>query len=132
MVVVPTGAAVVAYAVLGSVVIFQRTTDKARVALITFVGISGVLIILILSLLFVGPNSNIAYVFIRCRFIFLAIMMPASLFFLFIATRRESLFNAYAANLDRAGLLRPRRPFLAPDDESTGWCWRASQAESAV
>ena len=38
---------------------------------------------------------------IRCVFIVLAILIPPSLFFLFIATRRESLFNAYTSNLDR-------------------------------
>jgi hypothetical protein len=32
-----------------------------------------------------------------------------SLFFLFIATRRESLFNQYAGSLDRLGLLRKRQ-----------------------
>jgi hypothetical protein len=106
---------VLIYAIAGGVVIFRRTDDKARVALITFLGIPLVLAILILAVIFFPP---VAHVFIRCVFIFFAIMIPASLFFLFIATRRESLFNAYTANLDRAGLLRPRRLFPAPNDDS--------------
>jgi hypothetical protein len=44
-----------------------------------------------------------------------ATFMPATLYFLFIAARRESLFNTFATNLDRFGLLR-RRWVAGPDD----------------
>jgi len=98
--------AILAYAVVGSVLIFRRTTDRGRVAVITFVGAPLVLVAMILLVLFFPPYAQML---IRCVFIILAIMIPASLFFLFIATRRESLFNAYTANLDRLGLLRPRQ-----------------------
>jgi hypothetical protein len=100
--------AILAYAIVGSIFIFRRTTDKGRVAVITFVGAPLVLVGMILLVLFFPPY---AHIFIRCVFIILAIMIPASLFFLFIATRRESLFNAYTSNLDRLGLLRPRQLF---------------------
>jgi hypothetical protein len=43
---------------------------------------------------------------IRLCFLTIAIFLPASLYFLFIAARRESLFNAFATNLSRLGLLR--------------------------
>lgn len=109
--------AIFGYAIAGGIFIFRRTNDKVRVALITFLGIPLVLSVLILSVFFFSPK---AHIFIRCVFIFLAIMIPASLFFLFIATRRESLFNAYTANLDRAGLLRPRRLFPTANDDSKG------------
>jgi len=105
------------YSILAGVITFRRTTDKARVGIITFGGVPLALTLLICLVIFGGP---IAYIFIRCVFIFFAIMIPASLFFLFIATRRESLFNAYTANLDRAGLLRPRRLLSPPNDESMG------------
>jgi RimJ/RimL family protein N-acetyltransferase len=38
--------------------------------------------------------------------LFAATFLPAMLYVLFISTRRESLFNAFAANLERLGLLR--------------------------
>jgi hypothetical protein len=44
-----------------------------------------------------------------------ATFMPATLYFLFIAARRESLFNTFATNLDRLGLLH-RRWVAGPDD----------------
>ena len=43
---------------------------------------------------------------IRLCFLTVAIFLPASLYFLFIAARRESLFNAFTTNLSRLGLLR--------------------------
>jgi hypothetical protein len=44
---------------------------------------------------------------VRLIFLIIAIFLPASLYFLFIAARRESLFNALPTNLTRLGLLRP-------------------------
>jgi hypothetical protein len=107
--------AALVYLIASAILVFRRTDDKARVAVITFVGVPLILAILILAVIFFPP---VAHVFIRCVFIFFAIMIPASLFFLFIATRREGLFNAYTANLDRAGLLRPRRLLPDPNDNS--------------
>jgi hypothetical protein len=65
---------------------------------------------------FCGPVLSSA-IFLLCLFpggrrllhiVFLsgAIFLPASLYFLFIAARRESLFNAFTTNLSRLGLLR--------------------------
>jgi hypothetical protein len=96
--------AALGYAIVSSVLVYLRTNDKTRVAIITFVGLPTVLAILLILV-----NFSVGYIFIRCLFIFFAIVIPAALFYLFIATRRESLFNAYTANLDRVGLLRPRR-----------------------
>ena len=44
-----------------------------------------------------------------------ATFMPATLYFLFMAARRESLFNTFATNLDRLGLLHARW-IAGPDD----------------
>ena len=65
---------------------------------------------------FCGPVLSSA-IFLLCFFpdgrrllhiVFLsgAIFLPASLYFLFIAARRESLFNAFTTNLSRLGVLR--------------------------
>jgi len=94
------------YAVVGVAVTLRRTDDKMRVGLITFIGAPLVLLLMIGLVVFFPPY---AYMLIRWVFIVLAILIPPSLFFLFIATRRESLFNAYTSNLDRLGLLGPRR-----------------------
>ena len=109
-----TALVVLGYGILGAIFTLRRTDDKARVALITFVGAPLVLGGMILLVVFFPPY---AYMLIRFVFIVLAILIPPSLFFLFIATRRESLFNAYTSNLDRLGLLGPRRLSSA---ETTG------------
>jgi hypothetical protein len=46
-----------------------------------------------------------------------ATFMPATLYFLFIAARRESLFNSFATTLERLGLLR-RQWVAGPDEEA--------------
>jgi hypothetical protein len=94
------------YAAVGVAVTVRRTDDRMRVGLITFIGAPFVLLLMIGLVIFFPPY---AYMLIRCVFIVLAILIPPSLFFLFIATRRESLFNAYTSNLDRLGLLGARR-----------------------
>ena len=95
----------IGYAILTAILLLRAVNDKNRVAIIIFFGIPVVLAALVTSSFY---YEGFAPIVIRCAFIFFAVMIPASLFFLFIATRRESLFNAYTANLDRVGLLRPR------------------------
>ena len=54
-----------------------------------------------------GLNNELAVA--RAAFVYAVVLLPPSLFFLFIATRRQSLFNNYATNLDRLGLLSKRQ-----------------------
>ena len=54
------------------------------------------------------------------RIVFLAIvtLLPATMYYLFIATRKVSLLNEFVNNLDRLGLLAvQKRPGLDPTDE---------------
>lgn len=81
------------------------SSRNSRAALITFGGLP----ILAYALTTIGwwldQPSGVA----RAVFVYIAAVLPASLYVLFIATRRESLFNSYTANLDRLGLLRKRQ-----------------------
>jgi hypothetical protein len=80
-------------------------TKNVRVGLITFGGLP--LLAYVLASISYKLHGPIAIA--RMTFIYAVVLLPPSLFFLFIATRRESLFNQYAANLDRLGLLRKRQ-----------------------
>ncbi len=46
---------------------------------------------------------------LRALFLYTVIVLPGCLFFVFVGLRKENLFNAYVANLERLGLLRRRR-----------------------
>jgi len=81
------------------------TLRNARVALVTFGGLP--LLAYLLASIACTLSNPIAVA--RVAFIYMAVLLPASLFFLFIATRRESLFNQYVTSLDRLGLLRKRQ-----------------------
>jgi hypothetical protein len=64
--------------------------------------------------------SNYAPLVLRCLFLAFAILIPPGLYYLFIATRRDSLLNAYVSNLSRLGLLRRQcRPQPAGSDGAT-------------
>ena len=85
---------------------------NTRVALVTFGGLP--LLAYVLGSIACTLSDPIAVA--RVAFIYMAVLLPASLFFLFIATRRESLFNQYATSLDRLGLLRKRQLRVATMD----------------
>jgi hypothetical protein len=85
---------------------------STRVALVTFGGLP--LLAYVLGSIACTLGDPIAVA--RVAFIYMAVLLPASLFFLFIATRRESLFNQYATSLDRLGLLRKRQLRVATMD----------------
>ena len=88
------------------------TLRNTRVALVTFGGLP--LLAYVLASIACTLSNPIAVA--RVAFIYMAVLLPASLFFLFIATRRESLFNQYATSLDRLGLLRKRQLRVASAD----------------
>jgi hypothetical protein len=81
------------------------TFRNTRVALVTFGGLP--LLAYLLGSIACVISDPVAVA--RMAFVYMAVLLPASLFFLFIATRRESLFNQYATSLDRLGLLRKRQ-----------------------
>ena len=83
----------------------RATLRNMRVALVTFGGLPLLAYELGSIACMLGNPIAVA----RVAFIYMAVLLPASLFFLFIATRRESLFNQYAGSLDRLGLLRKRQ-----------------------
>lgn len=78
---------------------------NTRVALVTFGGLP--LLAYVLGSVACMLSNPVAVA--RVAFVYMAVLLPASLYFLFIATRRESLFNQYATSLDRLGLLRKRQ-----------------------
>jgi len=68
-----------------------------------FIFCCGPLMFTAISLVCLIPDGPLL---LRLGFLSGAILFPASLYFLFIASRRESLFDAFTANLTRLGLLR--------------------------
>lgn len=101
-VVVATGIFFAAY------VVMQRYGNRAknmRAALLTLGGVP----LLAYGLTVIAFQCGHPVAVARTVFVALAVLLPPSLFFLFVATRRESLFNQYTASLDRLGLLRPRQ-----------------------
>jgi hypothetical protein len=83
----------------------RASSRNSRAALITFGGPPILAYVLTTIGWWMDRPGGVA----RAAFVYIAAVLPASLFVLFIATRRESLFNSYTANLDRLGLLRKRQ-----------------------
>lgn len=80
--------------------------DTRRAGIIIVLGVPAA------TLVFIGlatPSDAAAMTFIRSVFLATTIVFPAALFFLFVATRRESLLNSYLANLERLGVLARRK-----------------------
>jgi hypothetical protein len=74
-----------------------------RIGLILFV-IAPVFFFLVAML--IAVFSEYAPLALRCLFLIFVIFIPPGLYYLFIATRRESLLNSYVSNLSRLGLFR--------------------------
>jgi hypothetical protein len=85
---------------IGWWVVRERSVTAKNAYFIFFCGPVLFCEIFLVSLLRDGP------LLLRLGFLSAAIFLPASLYFLFIAARRESLFNAFTTNLTRLGLLR--------------------------
>ena len=81
----------------------RTASAPVRIAIIIFVVVPAFFVALtVLIALF----SNYAALVLRCLFLTFAILIPPGLYYLFIATRRDSLLNAYVSSLARLGLLR--------------------------
>jgi hypothetical protein len=88
----------------------HNANAPVRIAIIIFVIVPAFFVVLtVLIALF----SNYAPLVLRCLFLAFAILIPPGLYYLFIATRRDSLLNAYVSNLSRLGLLRCQRRLKA-------------------
>jgi hypothetical protein len=75
-----------------------------RVALVTYV-ILPVLLLALGSVVLLRPEWQVAA--IRGVFLVLVCLLPSTMYYLFIRTRKSSLLNEFVSNLDRLGLLKP-------------------------
>jgi hypothetical protein len=98
--------------VAGWIVVRRRSVTAKNAYFIFYCGPFIFTTIFLVCLLPDGP------LLLRLGFLSGAIFLPASLYFLFIAARRESLFNAFTTNLTRLGLLR--RWSTAGPNQKTG------------
>ena len=99
----------------------KRASPTQRAGMIIFVAVPLSITAFFAVLPFVAPGYQV--VILRSVFLALVILIPPALYYLFIATRRETLLNAYLSNLHRLGLLwpRPLNPALAGETfESEG------------
>ncbi|MGZ9059653.1 MAG: hypothetical protein ACXW14_10475, partial [Burkholderiaceae bacterium] len=81
-------------------------TLEARTGLIVFVGLP-VLVLLVTGIVLLHEPYRV--VAIRGVFLAVVVLLPATMYYLFIVTRKDSLLNEYIAILDRLGLTRPDR-----------------------
>jgi hypothetical protein len=81
--------------------LFQRTTPTRRAGYTIFLGGPVVFFVMFLASL-----TAVAAMVLKLVLLICAASLPAMLYFLFIAARRESLFNGFTTYLERLGLLR--------------------------
>jgi hypothetical protein len=90
-----------------------RSTPQSRIGLVIF-GVVPTILLVVGTVLLLPPVYQTA----ALRMIFLVVVcsLPAILYYLFMATKKYSLFNEFITNLDRLGLLNPKRlpPALIP------------------
>jgi hypothetical protein len=79
-----------------------RTAGQARVALVTFVLIPAVLMV-ITGVVILPPQYQAPA--LRVIFLSVVTLLPPTMYYLFISTRKYSLLNEFVSNLDRLGLL---------------------------
>lgn len=88
-----------------------RTSAPRQGALLTFV-VAPFLLAIVLALVLASPGWQFGL--LRIGMIVVVCLAPPSLYYLFVVTRKGSLFNEFVANLARLGLLSPRQT-------KTGW-----------
>jgi hypothetical protein len=84
---------------------FARTTAERRTGVVVFAFLPALLIGMGAIALLPAPHQIIA---LRSVFLIVVCLLPALIYYLFIATRKISLLNDYFINLGRLGLLEPR------------------------
>src|SRR5262249_48603801 len=81
----------------------ERATPTKRAVFVFYILIP-ILVLLVFVAVFLAPyQANV----LRSVFVGIVIFLPATMYYLFIATRRASLLNEFINNLDRLGLLAP-------------------------
>ena len=80
----------------------RKATGNTRDALLSFV--VAPLLLLILGTVVVMP-ARYQVPALRWVFLFIVVLLPASMWYLFIATRKTSVLNDFVGNLNRLGLL---------------------------
>ena len=96
----------------------RRASATKRAGIIVFVAVPIAIAGFFAALPFVAPDYQV--IILRSVFLALVILIPPALYYLFIATRRETLLNAYLSNLYRLGLLWPRRVNLGTGPSVSG------------
>lgn len=85
----------------------SQASPRGRLALVIYV-LAPLLVVLVLAVAFLPPQYR--ELALRSVFLVVVCLLPATMFYLFIFTRKDSLLNEFVANLDRLGLLGGRRP----------------------
>ncbi|PXF62041.1 MAG: hypothetical protein C4B59_00010 [Candidatus Methanogaster sp.] len=98
------------------VVRLNEITPKGRVAIIIFVVIPFLLLIVGAVVLLPPLYQPFA---IRSIFIITVCLFPATMYYLFISTRKYSLLGEFVTNLNRLGLLSRRRLLQHSEDAET-------------
>lgn len=82
----------------------RARAQPTKAALVTFVTVPAVVALLILVVLVPAEYQLMS---LRIAFLAVVCLLPATMWYLFIATRKASLLNEFLANLARLGLLQP-------------------------
>jgi hypothetical protein len=98
----------VALAVLLGVLLWSQSTKSTtrRIGLVVFVAIP-IIAVLVLAFLFIPVEYQVPV--LRWMFLLIVLLLPATMYYLFIASRRPSLLQEFFTNLSRLGLLDNQR-----------------------
>lgn len=84
----------------------KQLTLEARTGLIVFAVLPLIVLLVVGIVLLPEPYRVVA---MRGVFLAVVVLLPATMYYLFIVTRKDSLLNEYIAILDRLGLTRPSK-----------------------
>jgi hypothetical protein len=84
----------------------KRISPQRRIALIIFSVVPAILVAM--SGLFLLRTVELQVAALRAVFLGVVCVLPAVMYYLFIATKKSSLLNEFIISLDRLGLLAPR------------------------
>ena len=110
---------------LVGMMVMGKSKDHRNAALVIFIAP----VLLALVAYDAGSFYNAWGPVLRVLFLYTVIVLPGGLFFVFVALRKENLFNAYVANLERLGLLCRRKMDLVGRNSNiesieTEWAFR--------
>ncbi len=90
---------------------------EARTGLIVF-AVLPVILLLVTGIVLLPESYRV--VAMRGLFLTVVVLLPATMYYLFIVTRKDSLLNEYIAILDRLGLMQPNRLKLHCEEGDNG------------